>query len=204
MLTVRTSLITVFCSTIISNHKLLGSLGTQTQTFQLGDDSLLAATMCTSVALVILEIAAGIPEMLLVSLCRITLIVSPILCVTELLLVGFQGIDSLLTVLPGDQILLVSPIYLGEKVWKPGFDPEFDQRSVEVVRELQFAYRKLAGQKGIRMLAASDFAIPSEIDQQHMTPEGHAALAEAICANIQAMNSHEPGNTIERLASAFL
>lgn len=108
-----------------------------------------------------------------------------------------QCIDSLLTVIPGNHILLVSPIYLGEKVWKPGFDPEFDQRSVEVVRELQFAYRKLAAQKGIRMLAASDFAIPSEIDQQHMTPEGHAALAEAICANIQAMNSHEPGNTIE-------
>jgi hypothetical protein len=49
-----------------------------------------------------------------------------------------------------------------------------------------------------------NFEILSKELQQHMTPEGHAALAEAICANIQAMNSHEPGNTIERLASAFL
>lgn len=108
-----------------------------------------------------------------------------------------QCIDSLLTVLPGDHILLVSPIYLGEKVWKPGFDPEFDQRSVEIVRGLEFAYRKLAAQKGIHMLAASDFAIPSEIDQQHLTPEGHAALAEAIFAHIQAAVSHGSEHSAE-------
>ena len=34
------------------------------------------------------------------------------------------------------RILLVSPIHLGEQVWKDEFDPEFSPESVEVSRKL--------------------------------------------------------------------
>ena len=33
---------------------------------------------------------------------------------------------------PDSKILLISPIWLGEKVWKPGYDPEFSEKSVAV------------------------------------------------------------------------
>ena len=47
-----------------------------------------------------------------------------------------QGIEQLLdqinTVNPDAKILLVSPIYLGERIWEEDFDPEFDKNSIEV------------------------------------------------------------------------
>ena len=46
-----------------------------------------------------------------------------------------QGIEQLLdqinTVNPDAKILLVSPIYLGERIWEEDFDPEFDKNSIE-------------------------------------------------------------------------
>ncbi len=91
-----------------------------------------------------------------------------------------QCIRRLLTVIPADKILLVSPLFLGESVWKQEFDPEFNKRSVEVSRELRYEYRKMAEELKIHMIAASDYASPSDIDQEHMNEEGHAALAKAI------------------------
>lgn len=102
-----------------------------------------------------------------------------------------QCVDEFLTVLPANNILLVSPIHLGEDVWKPKFDPEFNQNSVSVARELKSEYKKLASEKKIHMIAASDYARPSEIDQEHMTEEGHAALAEAICLALSHMKMKE-------------
>lgn len=90
-------------------------------------------------------------------------------------------IDQLLTILPADRILLVSPIHLGEDVWMPECDPEFDLHSVSVAKELKSEYERLAAAKNIHMLAASDHAAPSKTDQEHMTEAGHAALAEAVC-----------------------
>lgn len=97
-------------------------------------------------------------------------------------------IDKLLTVLPADRILLVSPIHLGEKVCEPGFDPEFNSKSVETSLGLYEEYRKLAVKKRLHIIAASDVAEPSDTDQEHMTPEGHAALAEAIYTSVVQMN----------------
>lgn len=91
-----------------------------------------------------------------------------------------QCIDQLLKVIPAERLLLVSPIHLGENVWKPGFDPEFDRVSVETSRQLAAGYRAMAARKNIHMIAASDYAEPSEADQEHMTGAGHAALADAI------------------------
>jgi len=91
-----------------------------------------------------------------------------------------QCVDTLLEVLPAEHILLISPIFLGDDVWKPGFDPEFNQKSVEISLQLPEKYRKLAAEKKIHFLAASDYAGPGELDQEHMTEEGHAALARAV------------------------
>lgn len=89
-------------------------------------------------------------------------------------------IDKLLTVIPAENILLVSPITLGENVWKPGFDPEFGRESVEVSHRLKEEYGKLATRKKISFLAACDYAQPGDVDCEHLTIQGHSALAQAI------------------------
>ena len=100
-----------------------------------------------------------------------------------------QCIERLLNFMPADNILLVSPIHLGEDVWKPEFDPEFNQNSVAVAKELQYEYQRLASEKKIPMISASDYASPSKIDQEHMTEQGHASLAEAICSALPYMEN---------------
>ena len=85
------------------------------------------------------------------------------------------------------RILLVSPIHLGEQVWKDEFDPEFSPESVEVSRKLTDVYKKIADEFGVEFLAASSVADSSEADQEHMNPEGHAALAGAIEEKIYQM-----------------
>ena len=54
------------------------------------------------------------------------------------------------------------------------------RRSVEVSKGLKRVYEQIAKRRGIAFLAASDVALPGEKDQEHMTREGHAALAEAV------------------------
>lgn len=91
-----------------------------------------------------------------------------------------QCIDMLLSVVPPDRILLISPIHLGENVWKQEYDPEFNQKSVEVSKQLCNEYKKLSEKKKIHIIAASDYAHPSKKDQEHMDERGHASLAEAV------------------------
>ena len=78
------------------------------------------------------------------------------------------------------KILLMSPIHLGEEVYREEFDPEFDQESVKTSKKLKEVYEKLARQYGCDFLAASDIAKPSKEDQEHMAAEGHRALAKAV------------------------
>lgn len=77
-------------------------------------------------------------------------------------------------------ILLISPIHLGEEVWKTEFDPEFNQESVKVSKDLKGVYEKIAKQNGCEFLAASDIAEPSVQDQEHLNETGHKNLANAI------------------------
>ena len=78
------------------------------------------------------------------------------------------------------RILLVSPIWLGEHVWKEGYDTEFSKESVEVSKELKKVYKEIAREYGSTFFAASDVAGPSETDQEHLDQKGHRALADAI------------------------
>ena len=77
-------------------------------------------------------------------------------------------------------ILVVSPLLLGEDVWKPGKDPAFDRQSVRTCRALKDVYAEIAAKKGNRFLAASDYASASHADEEHLNAEGHEALAAAI------------------------
>ena len=52
---------------------------------------------------------------------------------------------------PDSRILLISPIWLGEKVWKPGYDPEFSEKSVAVSKHLAKVYRQIAEKENIQV-----------------------------------------------------
>lgn len=89
-------------------------------------------------------------------------------------------VDLLLKYIPAEKLLVVAPLHLGESVWRAEYDPEFDKASVETSKQLYNEYKKIANQKNFWLIAASDFAKPSETDQEHLSEEGHAALANAI------------------------
>lgn len=91
-----------------------------------------------------------------------------------------QLIGQIKALAPQAKILVISPIRLGDDVWKSEYDPEFNKESVEVSKKLPTVYAKVAQKNGCMFLAASDFANPSPADQEHLDAEGHRALAKAI------------------------
>ncbi|MCR5596388.1 MAG: arylesterase [Lachnospiraceae bacterium] len=97
-------------------------------------------------------------------------------------------LDKMEEYLNKDRILLISPIALGNDVWRPEKDPEFDVRSVETSRELKAVYEKIARKRGIHYLAASDHVIADPKDDEHFSMEGHRAFADAVFEKINEMN----------------
>lgn len=97
-------------------------------------------------------------------------------------------IDELLKYISPEKVLIVSPIFLGDTVWKEEFDPEFDSNSVDIAKGLFHEYKKVAETKGTNIISASDFARPSNVDQEHLTKEGHQLLAHAIYNAILTSN----------------
>ncbi|MDD7403015.1 MAG: hypothetical protein PUH02_03620 [bacterium] len=89
-------------------------------------------------------------------------------------------LDIILEYVAPENVLLVSPILLGKDVWKDEFDPEFDKESVQISKKLKYEYSKVANQKKVHFLAASEYASPSVADQEHLDESGHARLADAI------------------------
>lgn len=86
---------------------------------------------------------------------------------------------------PDSKILLVSPIFLGERVWEEEFDQEFSPESVEVSKKLGNVYEKIARQYGIDFLRASDYVESSEEDQEHMNADGHRIFASVIAKRVK-------------------
>lgn len=82
------------------------------------------------------------------------------------------------------EILLVSPILLGEGVGEDGYDPEFNQESVRISKELKIVYEQVAKRNGCTFLAASDYAKASGADREHLDETGHRRLAEAVLQKI--------------------
>jgi len=87
---------------------------------------------------------------------------------------------------PAAEIIIISPIHLGNNTGKPGFDPEFDARALELSKSLAVQYRKLAEITGCAFLDAAETARASPIDEEHLDEEGHKSLAEAVAAIIKA------------------
>ncbi len=79
------------------------------------------------------------------------------------------------------EILLVSPIHLGETIENGYFGNFFDGKTaVGRSKELAFWYEQVAKRTGCLFLDAAKVACPGEPDALHLMPEGHRALAEAI------------------------
>ena len=98
-------------------------------------------------------------------------------------------LDELEKYISPDKILVVSPIKLGSEVYIPEKDPEFDKGSIETSKNLKREYEKIAKRRGNQFLAASDFADPSSVDDEHMDEEGHKKLSVAILSKLQEMKS---------------
>ena len=96
-------------------------------------------------------------------------------------------LKKLLDVLPPENILLISPLYLE----KAALDFDYNDRSIAVSRELKQDIKELAGRYGTAFLAASDHVKASSLDGQHLTEEGHRALYEAVLKTIVSMNKEE-------------
>lgn len=96
-------------------------------------------------------------------------------------------IEEIIRFIPRTNILLLSPVLLGHNVYHQDKDPEFDKTSVLTCAELKYEYKKTALRNGISFLAADEYAEVSEIDEEHLTEAGHAALAEAIYGKLIEM-----------------
>lgn len=102
----------------------------------------------------------------------------------EILLDQIQAYD------PQIQIVLVSPIALGDQVWEEAYDLEFDRASVSVSKTLPEIYAAIAERRGLAFLAASDYAEPSSVDQEHLDLQGHGQLAEAVTKKLEELILH--------------
>ena len=76
------------------------------------------------------------------------------------------------------KIVIVSPIHLGKGVGEEGFDPEFNERSENVSKQLAWEYEKIAKENGFYYFDAAGVAKPSEVDRQHLYEAGHKIFAE--------------------------
>jgi lysophospholipase L1-like esterase len=82
------------------------------------------------------------------------------------------------------KILVMSPIHLAHGVGEKGYDTEFDEQSVELSFKLKSAFAQIAVDENCMFMAASDYAVPSESDREHMDEKSHAALAKAVFQKI--------------------
>ena len=104
-----------------------------------------------------------------------------------------KGISRLLDQIqekaPNAKVLLISPIYLGEKVWEEDYDQEFSPKSVEVSKELEGVCEKIARSRKVSFLKAASVVCCCEADQEHMNAGGHAVFAEAVYEKLLQMAS---------------
>lgn len=97
-------------------------------------------------------------------------------------------LDQILNKVSSKNVILVSPILLGERVWEKEFDPEFSQESVRVSKKLKEEYRKVAKRRNVHFIAASDYVAASRVDQEHMDAAGHRTLAGILYGKLIAMS----------------
>lgn len=96
-------------------------------------------------------------------------------------------LDEIQKYISPSRVLLVSPILLGEDVWKPDKDPEFDRKSVEVCQQLKDVYHQIAKDRGTAFLAASDYVCADDVDSEHMNEDGHRIFAAVLYEKLKDM-----------------
>ena len=84
------------------------------------------------------------------------------------------------------QVLLVSPIEIGPRVAEGPFGC-FAADAAERSRLFPVAYRAAAAEYDAHFFDAATIASPSKEDQLHMDAASHAALADALCAQVHAI-----------------
>ena len=86
------------------------------------------------------------------------------------------------------KILIVSPPYLGENLASSPFAPFFDtDTAVENSKRLAYWYELVAKQFDCEFMDAASICKAGEIDNLHLTEEGHKKLAEGIYSKILEM-----------------
>ena len=96
-------------------------------------------------------------------------------------------LDTLEKYVPAEKILLISPIHLGDDVWRPEKDPEFGKKSVDTSKELKKVYEDIAKRRGTAFFAAPDYVSPSSVDDEHMDEDGHRIFAQAVHSKLDKM-----------------
>ena len=96
-------------------------------------------------------------------------------------------LDQVQEYAPKAKVLLMAPIYLGEKVWQEGYDQEFSRESVIVSRNLQPVYEKIAAERHISFLPAASYVHCCDADQEHLNAAGHKKFAEVVYRKVQEL-----------------
>lgn len=96
-------------------------------------------------------------------------------------------LDQVQEYAPKAKVLLMAPIYLGEKVWQEGYDQEFSRESVIVSRNLQPVYEKIAAERHISFLPAASYVHCCDADQEHLNAAGHKKFAEVVYRKLQKL-----------------
>jgi len=91
-------------------------------------------------------------------------------------------INKVRSVAKESEILLVSPIHLGNDV--KHFDAEFSDASVEVSKNISGAYKKVFVIEKVYFLDSAVFSEPSKADQEHLSENGHKLMAEAMLKKV--------------------
>lgn len=85
---------------------------------------------------------------------------------------------------PQPQVLLVSPIHVGEHIEHSPFGC-FTHEAVAISHRFAEIYAEVARLHGVHFLDAAAYAQPSAEDQLHMNEQSHAALAAALTAKVR-------------------
>ena len=96
-------------------------------------------------------------------------------------------LDELEKYVAPSRILLISPLELGDEVFKPDKDPEFSLHSIDVSKGLRDEYLEISRKRGTAFLAASDIVRPSNVDDEHLDANGHKIFAEAVLIKLREM-----------------
>ena len=85
------------------------------------------------------------------------------------------------------KILVVCPPGVTEDFKGSEMEGHFDQRSVEVSKELDKEFRNMAGKYGCAYLNAMEYTGPGKEDGVHLDAKGHQKLADALEQKINEM-----------------